>query len=219
MKIENIYWIGGSSCSGKSSIATQLAEKYGIKLYKTDENAFGKYMFGLEDIESYPDIKRYKDLLMEGMDGFMEYPLSDLLDAFTHYCREVFPFILKDISEISDKEKLIVEGAHLFPEIINEFVFLEQCIFLLSSKEQQRSIWKKEMTGEIEGGHPGEIQNYVQSANKEKIEDFRIHFHDSIREYIHASALTGKMKCILVEPGFTQETVKAEVETHLNVRS
>jgi adenylate kinase family enzyme len=33
-----IYWIGGSACAGKSTLARQLAEKYKLALYACDEH-------------------------------------------------------------------------------------------------------------------------------------------------------------------------------------
>ena len=68
----NVYWIGGSSCSGKSSCAKKLSEKYNIFLYNTDEYAFGKYMFGLEDISRYPAIEKYKNQLCSGIENFIQ---------------------------------------------------------------------------------------------------------------------------------------------------
>src|SRR5688572_13227921 len=35
--LAHVYWIGGSPCSGKSSIAQELAETYGLQLYQADD--------------------------------------------------------------------------------------------------------------------------------------------------------------------------------------
>ena len=36
-ELAHVYWIGGSPCAGKSSIADILAATYGLTLYRTDE--------------------------------------------------------------------------------------------------------------------------------------------------------------------------------------
>ncbi len=33
----HVYWIGGSPAAGKSTIARRLAERYGLRLYVTDD--------------------------------------------------------------------------------------------------------------------------------------------------------------------------------------
>lgn len=35
--LDNIYWIGGSPCAGKTSISEMLVEKYGFTLYRCDD--------------------------------------------------------------------------------------------------------------------------------------------------------------------------------------
>jgi adenylate kinase family enzyme len=36
-RLRHVYWIGGGSGAGKSTIAEHLANKYDVKLYSTDE--------------------------------------------------------------------------------------------------------------------------------------------------------------------------------------
>jgi adenylylsulfate kinase-like enzyme len=36
-RLRHVYWIGGASGSGKSTIARRLADKHGLRLYSTDE--------------------------------------------------------------------------------------------------------------------------------------------------------------------------------------
>jgi adenylylsulfate kinase-like enzyme len=36
-RLRHVYWIGGASGSGKSTIARRLADRHGLRLYSTDE--------------------------------------------------------------------------------------------------------------------------------------------------------------------------------------
>jgi 2-phosphoglycerate kinase len=36
-RLRHVYWIGGGSGAGKSTIAKRLADQYGLRLYSTDE--------------------------------------------------------------------------------------------------------------------------------------------------------------------------------------
>ena len=38
--LAHVYWLGGSPCAGKSSIADSLVERYGFRLYRCDEAYF-----------------------------------------------------------------------------------------------------------------------------------------------------------------------------------
>ncbi len=40
---KKVYWIGGSPCSGKTSIASILSEKYGLFYYQAD-NYFDNHL-------------------------------------------------------------------------------------------------------------------------------------------------------------------------------
>ena len=43
-----IYWIGGSSCGGKSTLARRLADEHGMALYSCDEH-YEEHLLGISD--------------------------------------------------------------------------------------------------------------------------------------------------------------------------
>ena len=45
----NIYWIGGSPCSGKSSIAELLCKEFGFNYYKCDDHLDRYMKIGVEN--------------------------------------------------------------------------------------------------------------------------------------------------------------------------
>ncbi|HEU4435494.1 MAG TPA: hypothetical protein VFR51_19060, partial [Pyrinomonadaceae bacterium] len=36
-RLRNVYWIGGASAAGKSTVARRLAARHGLRLYATDD--------------------------------------------------------------------------------------------------------------------------------------------------------------------------------------
>ena len=36
-QLQHVYWIGGGSCAGKSTVARRLAAEHGLQLYATDD--------------------------------------------------------------------------------------------------------------------------------------------------------------------------------------
>jgi hypothetical protein len=213
--INPVYWIGGSSCSGKSSQAQQIARAYGFTLYQTDVMAFGTYMFDIANKEQYPHIIRYRDLLKEGMDAFFQRPEEELFGSFLNYCREVFPLLFRDVQSHARKQPVLVEGAHVLPELVPRNH--ENSIFLVSTKQQQTRIWQQEMEGTIPGGHPGERENYHRAENKQQIEEQRTSFHDNIARYIKKTAQEKNLKVVVVDEKVSEAAVKAAILVHLNL--
>jgi uridine kinase len=194
---KTVYWIGGSSYSGKTSTAKRIAERFGLTLYRTDEHAFGKYMFAIGDEKKYPHIVHYRDLLLGGMDAFFRRSESELLESFLYYCREVFPLLLNDVKSLAQLRPVLVEGAHILLEFIAENGV--NSIFLVNTREQQKRIWRLEMEGKIPGGHPGEIENYRRATDKKQIEQWRTSFHHSLAQYIERTAKENALKVIIID--------------------
>ena len=197
--MENVYWIGGSSCSGKSTCAEIVSKKYGIELLQTDHLCFGKYMFDNDKIDSFHAIQKYRDMIMAGIDAFATTDATISYYAFIEYCAEAFQLLIVDIKERSKNNAIIVEGAHILPELIRSYSNPGNSIFLISSKEQQRSIWKKEMNMEIPGGHPGEIESFNNAKDKKAVEETRIEFHNKIAQHIQKSAKINNAQYIYVD--------------------
>jgi len=213
----NIYWIGGSSCSGKSSCSKHISDTYGFTLYNTDAYAFGKYMFDLPAGESFPAILKYRDTLLSGMDNWVKAESKDQLEDFFSYCAEVFDFLLADILELSKVNTVLVEGAHISPKLISRYTDKASCLFLLSTKAHQRNIWLKEMLSEILGGHPSEIENYIKSENKDAITVKRVDFHEQIAQRIKEQCLLYNNKYIMIDDSISEIQVKNMVVSYFGL--
>lgn len=111
----NIYYIGGSPCSGKSTIARQLAEAQGLFYFEID-NLLGAYAergaaMGLAACSRQwkfgPDYTWLRD------------PQILCRDELQFY-REIFDFLWTDLQRISEGKDMIAEGAALLPELMKE---------------------------------------------------------------------------------------------------
>ncbi len=213
----NIYWIGGSSCSGKSFCANAIAEKSNLTLYNTDHYAFGKYMFGLENIRNYPAIEKYKNQLCEGVDSFVQRDISITYRAFIDYCHEVFQFIKNDIAKLSKHNSLVIEGAHVLPELLLKRNENEKCIFLISTETQQRTLWLKEMNGEIAGGNENELTDYQKTTNKKAFENTRIGLHQKIAEHIQMEAIKNDLAYLIIDNDSSKENILETVMKHFEL--
>ncbi len=208
---KQIYWIGGSSCSGKSSSAKRIADEFDMTLFKTDEYAFGKFMFGIKEEEKYLAIVKYRNGLMEGMDAFARKQTANVFSDFLKYCYEVFPLIYNEINNLPNEKPILVEGAHILPDLTYKMTDIKKTIYLVSTKSQQERIWLMEMKSEIPGGHPAEVENYSKSENKETILKARIELHERIALHINEKAIENNQKVIIVNEQTTKNYVQSEI--------
>lgn len=119
------YWIGGSPCSGKTTIADRLAERYGTAIYRCDDAYF----------EHEKIIKPYQQPVFSKIshgtcDEIWLRPVEQQIAEELEIYREEFPFILKDLEVFPLTETVLVEGAALLPELL-----------AARGIEQHRCIW------------------------------------------------------------------------------
>jgi len=198
--LEHVYWLGGASCTGKSSHAKAIARRFGFHVYHTDEHAFGTYMFGIPEAEILPAVARYRELILKGIDDFATRAADVSFAAFTAFCREVFPLLVRDLAALSP-QRVIAEGAQLFPELVASCAVKGQAVFLTAAPEFRETIWKKEMNGEIPGGNQYEIENFNKSVIQDKIVRAHAAFHDLIAAHISAGARAHDFPCVAADGG------------------
>jgi hypothetical protein len=109
----NIYWIGGSPCAGKSSVADALVEKYGSVLYRCDE-AFYEHC-KIVTAKRQPIFHRLIRLSSE--DLWMR-PVAQQVEEEIAFYHEEFPLILEDLLAYPRTQPVLVEGAALLPECV-----------------------------------------------------------------------------------------------------
>ena len=124
-KLKDIYFIIGGSCSGKSTAAKHLSEKYGMYLYSTDD--MRKTYYERAVIEHQPTLcRKIKD--------FYELSVDEALLYEADIAKEATPMIITDLIELSGKYKCIVcEGVYAVP--IMPLIKHNRKIYLSASDE------------------------------------------------------------------------------------
>jgi hypothetical protein len=111
--LAHVYWLGGSPCSGKSSIAAAIAQQQGWEVYSCDE-AFYRHL-KLITPEAQPVFSRVMGLGQEEL--WMRNVERQVREEITIY-QEEFPFILADLLALDPKRPVLAEGAALLPELV-----------------------------------------------------------------------------------------------------
>ncbi len=117
MDLAHVYWIGGSPCSGKSSIAEALAAAYGLQLYHAD-NAYVRHAKVVTP-ERQPVFYKLAHLSAEEL--WMRPVEEQVAEALAHY-REEFPLILEDLLALPTTPPILAEGAALLPACVQPYL-------------------------------------------------------------------------------------------------
>src|SRR4051794_38186163 len=109
--LSRVYWIGGSPCSGKSTVTEALAAATGYPVYRCDDAYFQHQH--LVTPEAQPVYHRLSRLAGEAL--WMRPVAEQIAEELILY-REEFPFILADLVELTAAGPVIAEGAALLPD-------------------------------------------------------------------------------------------------------
>lgn len=113
MQDQQIYWIGGSACTGKSTLAKMYADKYGLALYACDEH-FHEHVQQISR-EQQPAIHRVIRLTMN--EAFYTRKVEEQLNTYIECFQEDFTFVLLDLARMGEKA-VVVEGNQLLPRLV-----------------------------------------------------------------------------------------------------
>lgn len=147
---ESVLFLGGSPCSGKSSIAASLCQRYGLRYYQCDE--YFSAHAAAATVEVQPNLQRIS-LLRD--DALWLRPVAELLADEIAVYREEFAMIESDVRDLlavaGQGPRVLVEGAALLPdEVFARCGSAVRAAWLVPSPEFQwlhysRRDWAKEL--------------------------------------------------------------------------
>src|SRR5258705_7742104 len=132
-KLENVFWLGGSPCAGKSSISEIIASRFGLNVYHVDE-AFDLQAQNFDPIR-HPTLTKW---LASSWNQRWMQPVDSLVrDAIVCY-QEHFTMILEDIFSLPVRP-LLVEGTALLPgEVASVLSRQSHAIWVIPTTDFQR---------------------------------------------------------------------------------
>ncbi|MFC3749739.1 hypothetical protein [Paenibacillus sp. GCM10012306] len=125
---QTIYWIGGSACSGKSTIAAKYAEKYGLDLYACDFHS--EVHLKLISPQHHPAM--HKSAVMDFNEAFCHTDPQEKLRHYIQFFMEDFLFVIEDLAAKRADRPIIVEGNQLLPCLVDPY---------LRSHSHHRALW------------------------------------------------------------------------------
>ena len=108
-----VYWLGGSPCAGKSSVADLLAERYDLTVYRCDDAYFRH-----TQICNPIDQPTLYAITTMSWDEIWMRPVDVQVASELAAYREEFPMILADLSTLPPDRPILVEGAACLPNLV-----------------------------------------------------------------------------------------------------
>ena len=113
-RLRDVYWIGGGSGAGKSTIARRLAAEHGLHLYATDDvmRDHGRR----STPEDAPSLHRF--IAMEADERWVDRTPEVMLETFHWFRGEGFRLIVEDLLRLPAGTRVIAEGFRLLPHLV-----------------------------------------------------------------------------------------------------
>lgn len=131
-QLRHVYWIGGGSGAGKSTIARRIAAEHGLRVYSTDD------VMRDHAIRSTPDDAPYLHTFMSmDMDErWVNRSPRTMLETFHWFRGEGFGLIVEDLLRLPAGTGVIAEGFRLLPHLVQPLLADPgQAVWLLPTPE------------------------------------------------------------------------------------
>ncbi|MFB1100207.1 hypothetical protein [Terribacillus sp. JSM ZJ617] len=142
-ELSHIYWIGGSPCAGKTTIARKLAAEYGFAYYKCDD-CYDDHMCRSTP-DQHPNMYKIKDLTWNQVwsTQFCFLSIKEQIEDVVRVYEEQFSLILEDLLARPKTTPIIAEGAALLPHKVAPLLTdLNHAIWMVPTPEFQVEHYK-----------------------------------------------------------------------------
>jgi 2-phosphoglycerate kinase len=141
-RLEHVYWIGGGSGAGKSTIAARLAARHGLRLYATDDVMSDHASRSTP--EDSPFLTEFKAMDMD--QRWVNRSPQAMLETFHWFRGEGFDLIVEDLLHLPN-EPVIVEGFRLLPHLVKPLLAAPgHAVWLLPTPEFRQAAFKSRGT-------------------------------------------------------------------------
>ncbi len=135
-RLREVYWIGGGSGAGKSTIARRLAAQYGLSLLGTDD-AMHDHASRIT-LDNCPFLTDF--IAMDMDQRWVNRDPETMLETFHWFRGEGFGLIVEDLLRQPEGPPVIVEGFRLLPRLVKPLLGLSsRAIWLLPTADFRRA--------------------------------------------------------------------------------
>ncbi len=113
-RLRHVYWIGGGSGAGKSTIAHRVADRHGLRVYATDD-AMADHDRRFAPPEA-PLLSRFKAMGKD--ERWLNRSPQTMLESFHWFQGELFDLVVEDLLRLPAEPRVIAEGFRLLPRLV-----------------------------------------------------------------------------------------------------
>lgn len=133
------YILGGSPCSGKTTVAERLSKDFDLPYYKVDDHQMRHIKNA--NREDHPTMYAYAQM---DWDEIWSRPADLQMREEIIFYEERFEMIIEDLLEYNNKDAVIMEGAALLPSLVHSWdIPHNKAFFLIPTKEFQIGHYSK----------------------------------------------------------------------------
>jgi 2-phosphoglycerate kinase len=138
-QLRHVYWIGGGSGAGKSTIARRVADRHGLRVYSTDDE-----MAEHARRSSREDSPLLQDFMAMNMDErWLNRSPKEMLETFHWFRGEGFPLIVEDLLRLPRAPGVIAEGFRLLPRLVKPLLSAPAlAVWLLPTPDFRRAVFE-----------------------------------------------------------------------------
>jgi hypothetical protein len=136
-QFQHVYWIGGGSAAGKSTIAHRLAAEQGLSVYATDDLMADHARRSSR--EDCPLLHKFMDMDMN--ERWLNRSPKTMLETFHWFQGEGFDFIIEDLLRLPLDAGVIVEGFRLLPHLVKPLLSVPgHAVWLLPTPDFRHAV-------------------------------------------------------------------------------
>ena len=139
-RLEHVYWIGGGSGAGKSTIARRIAAEHGFRVYATDDMMADHAR--RSTAHDSPLLHRFMAMDMDAR--WVHRSPATMLETFHWFQGEGFTMIVEDLLRLPRETGVIVEGFRLLPRLVEPLLRAPgHAVWLLPTSDFRRAVLER----------------------------------------------------------------------------
>ncbi len=136
--LQHVYWIGGGSGAGKSTVARRIAAQHSLQLYVTDK-AMSEHA-RRSTPEECPYLRQFMHLDLD--ERWVNRSPRTMLDTFHWFRGEGFSMIVDDLLRLPRESRVIVEGLRVLPRLVKPLLAVPgHAVWLLPTPEFRQAVF------------------------------------------------------------------------------
>ncbi len=138
-RLRHVYWLGGGSGAGKSTVARRIAARHGLRVYSTDD-AMAEHARRCAP-EDCPLLHTF---MAAGMDErWVSRDPRTMLETFHWFRGEGFGLIVEDLLRLPPGAGVIAEGFRLLPRLVEPLLPAPgRAVWLLPTPDFRRAVFE-----------------------------------------------------------------------------